>query len=162
MSVHLKSSQLSQAVSSSSERTPVLPSRCSTPPVTTEKPRPGQLPQRRLHRTRHPHQRVPVRRRDPQIHPRVLQWADVTRRDGAPAGIHYWNRLDSGLEIDLTRDQFRNGEQLGGPSTQQPLRVATARMAARYDLYAARARDRLGCHIPRGIPTAGTQNTTSA
>jgi hypothetical protein len=28
---------------------------------------------------------------------------------------HMWNRLPSGLEIDLTRDQFNGGEVLGEP-----------------------------------------------
>lgn len=83
----------------------------------------------------------------------VLLWAEVTLRNGTPNGIHYWNRLDIGLEVDITRDQFRNGEKLGHPSIEEPRRLPTARMATRYDLYAARVRDRLGCHVPRGIPT---------
>ena len=29
---------------------------------------------------------------------------------------HMWNRLPSGLEIDLTRDQFKGGEVLGEPA----------------------------------------------
>ncbi|WP_433075981.1 YunG family protein [Dactylosporangium sp. CA-052675] len=29
---------------------------------------------------------------------------------GEPAGVHYWNRLPDGTELDLTRDQFRPGE----------------------------------------------------
>ena len=28
---------------------------------------------------------------------------------------HMWNRLDSGIELDLTRDQFRRGEVIGEP-----------------------------------------------
>jgi hypothetical protein len=83
----------------------------------------------------------------------VLLRADVTLRDGTSNGIHYWNRLDNGLEIDLTRDQFRNGEHLGRPSVAKPVRLPTARMATRYDLYAARVRHRLGSDVPRGIPT---------
>ena len=30
-----------------------------------------------------------------------------------------WNRLPGGMEIDLTRDQFRNGEVIGEPSVRQ-------------------------------------------
>ncbi|MGC7095319.1 YunG family protein [Amycolatopsis lurida] len=82
----------------------------------------------------------------------VLLWADVFRRDGRPDGLHYWNRLPSGLEIDLTRDQFRDGEYFGSSSVQQPIRVASARMATRYDLYARRVRVHLGGSIPEGIP----------
>ncbi|TLW93159.1 hypothetical protein FFT09_06970 [Saccharomonospora piscinae] len=91
----------------------------------------------------------------------VLLCAGVTLRDGTPNGMHYWNRLDNGLEIDITRDQFRDGEKLGHPSTETPRRLPTARMATRYDLYAARVRDRLGCYVPRGISGHDTQSGTS-
>jgi hypothetical protein len=30
--------------------------------------------------------------------------------DGVVDGVHYWNRLSSGLHLDLTRDQFTVGE----------------------------------------------------
>ncbi len=30
-----------------------------------------------------------------------------------------WNRLPGGLEVDLTRDQFRNGEVVGEPTARQ-------------------------------------------
>ncbi|HJP73819.1 MAG TPA: hypothetical protein VJ914_06105 [Pseudonocardiaceae bacterium] len=30
--------------------------------------------------------------------------------DGAQRGHHWWNRLASGIELDLTREQFRRGE----------------------------------------------------
>jgi hypothetical protein len=33
--------------------------------------------------------------------------------DGEKIMAHTWNRLASGVEVDLTRDQFRNGEVLG-------------------------------------------------
>jgi hypothetical protein len=29
---------------------------------------------------------------------------------------HMWNRLPSGIEVDLTRDQFKRGEVLGEPT----------------------------------------------
>ncbi len=44
-----------------------------------------------------------------------LLGAEVTMPDGLPQGHHYWNLLDSGLEIDLTLDQFQNGEIVGPP-----------------------------------------------
>ncbi|MFD7977035.1 hypothetical protein [Streptomyces sp. NPDC059071] len=31
-------------------------------------------------------------------------------RDGAQRGYHWWNRLPSGIELDLTREQFRDGQ----------------------------------------------------
>jgi hypothetical protein len=82
----------------------------------------------------------------------VLLWSEVFRRDGQRDGLHYWNRLPSGIEVDLTRDQFRAGEQFGLASVQEPIRLPTARMATRYDLFAARVRARLGGPLPEGIP----------
>lgn len=46
--------------------------------------------------------------------------ADVYR-NGNAVERHAWNRLPSGLEIDLTREQFRNGETLGPPNVTEPL-----------------------------------------
>jgi hypothetical protein len=44
--------------------------------------------------------------------------ADVFR-NGQRAEAHMWNRLPGGMEVDLTRDQFRNGEVIGEPSVRQ-------------------------------------------
>lgn len=44
-----------------------------------------------------------------------LLGAQVTFADGSPQGHHYWNVLASGLEIDLTIDQFQDGEIVGSP-----------------------------------------------
>jgi hypothetical protein len=62
--------------------------------------------------------------------------ARVTRRDGSDGGHHYWNRLRGGLELDLTLEQFRDGERLGPPDVvatlpapgQGRLAVQTARL----------------------------------
>jgi hypothetical protein len=43
-----------------------------------------------------------------------LLGADVYR-DGERIEGHMWNRLPSGVEVDLTREQFRRGEVLGDP-----------------------------------------------
>ena len=48
--------------------------------------------------------------------------------DGQHRGFHGWNRLAAGIEIDLTRDQFRADESVGEPQTiarpaEKPLRV---------------------------------------
>jgi hypothetical protein len=40
-------------------------------------------------------------------------------RDGVQIEWHMWNRLPGGVEVDLTRDQFRNGEAIGEPSVRQ-------------------------------------------
>jgi hypothetical protein len=38
--------------------------------------------------------------------------AEVSR-DGDPVGVHYWNRLPDGREVDVTRGQFLPSETLG-------------------------------------------------
>jgi hypothetical protein len=43
-----------------------------------------------------------------------LLGADVYR-DGERIEGHMWNRLSSGIEVDLTRDQFKRGEVIGDP-----------------------------------------------
>ncbi|BBA95704.1 hypothetical protein RVR_671 [Actinacidiphila reveromycinica] len=35
--------------------------------------------------------------------------------DGVQRGHHWWNRLCSGVELDLTREQFRRGQTVGAP-----------------------------------------------
>jgi hypothetical protein len=45
--------------------------------------------------------------------------AEVRPAAGAPTERHAWNRLPSGLEIDLTWDQFRAGETLGPPAVHE-------------------------------------------
>jgi len=44
--------------------------------------------------------------------------ADVFR-GGERVEAHMWNRLPGGLEVDLTREQFENGEVIGEPSVRQ-------------------------------------------
>jgi len=39
-------------------------------------------------------------------------------QDGERVESHMWNRLPGGLELDLTREQFRNGEVIGEPSVR--------------------------------------------
>jgi hypothetical protein len=36
--------------------------------------------------------------------------ASVLHSDGSHQGYHYWNRLGTDCEVDLTREQFTNGE----------------------------------------------------
>lgn len=74
--------------------------------------------------------------------------ADVFR-DGERVEAHMWNRLPGGLELDLTREQFRGGEVIGRPSVRR--RPATFdRDHPRYHRYeaylvlAGRVRARLG------------------
>lgn len=41
---------------------------------------------------------------------------------GERTGVHYWNRFGAGLEVDLTREQFRQEESVvGGQVVQRPV-----------------------------------------
>src|ERR1700710_337662 len=48
-----------------------------------------------------------------------LLLADVAHADGTRQGVHYWNRLPDGTELDLTREQFVTGEVIGEPRVVQ-------------------------------------------
>ena len=63
-------------------------------------------------------------------------------RDGKRVDRHAWNRLPSGLTVDLTREQFRDGEQFGEPRVEEP--VFTHRNPERFATLRARVRARLG------------------
>jgi hypothetical protein len=39
--------------------------------------------------------------------------------DGERLEGHMWNRLPGGMELDLTREQFKNGEVIGEPSVRK-------------------------------------------
>lgn len=45
-----------------------------------------------------------------------LVLAEVRLPDGTTDGVHYWNRLPDGTEIDLTREQFVDDEELVAPA----------------------------------------------
>jgi hypothetical protein len=61
--------------------------------------------------------------------------------DGVRIDRHVWNVLPSGLAVDLSRDQFRNGERFEAP---EPLtETAVPGTDERYELLAASVRERL-------------------
>jgi hypothetical protein len=65
-------------------------------------------------------------------------------RDGVPTVEHHaWNRLASGVEIDLTREQFQNGETLGAAEIREPRARTDGR--DRYQLL----RDAVVSRLPR-------------
>jgi hypothetical protein len=41
--------------------------------------------------------------------------AEVVRSDGSRQGVHYWNLLPDGIELDLTREQFADDEVIQKP-----------------------------------------------
>jgi hypothetical protein len=62
--------------------------------------------------------------------------------DGQRVDRHAWNQLASGLVLDLTREQFRDGERLEEPAVDDVVRID--RSSERYELLAARVRATLG------------------
>ena len=63
-----------------------------------------------------------------------LLLAEVSCADGSRQGVHYWNRLPSGEQVDLTRTQFDAGERIGSPRVQRrPPGLASTRLAVQYD-----------------------------
>jgi len=63
-------------------------------------------------------------------------------RDGRRVDRHAWNRLPSGLALDLTREQFRNGEHFGEPRVEEP--VFTHRNPERFATLRGRVLGQLG------------------
>lgn len=62
-------------------------------------------------------------------------------RDGRRTERHAWNRLPSGIAVDLTREQFSAGELLEEPAVGEPMVAAHNR--ERFELFAQRVRDSL-------------------
>ncbi len=67
-------------------------------------------------------------------------------RDGRRVERHAWNRLPSGLTVDLTRSQFRNGEQFDAPRLGDP--TVRTRAPERYSRFAERVYETLGWRPP--------------
>jgi hypothetical protein len=70
--------------------------------------------------------------------------------DGERIERHMWNRLVSGIDVDLTRDQFRRGEVIGEPTVARRTPAIADPAHPRYHRYEAylvlsdRVRARLG------------------
>ena len=62
--------------------------------------------------------------------------------DGRRVERHAWNRLPSGLTLDLARDQLRPDQELGRPSVEEPMLLGNARQ--RHALLADRVAEALG------------------
>jgi hypothetical protein len=73
--------------------------------------------------------------------------ADVFR-NGERVEAHMWNRFPGGVEVDLTRDQFKNGEVIGEPSVRQrPARFDPGTTVIRRTSF-SRAASRSACRSP--------------
>ena len=64
--------------------------------------------------------------------------------DGVQHGFHWWNRLYSGIEIDLTREQFRLGQTVSAARVVERPPGRPKRRATAYDLLRQRVLSRLG------------------
>jgi hypothetical protein len=79
-----------------------------------------------------------------------LLTAEVHHADGSRQGHHYWNRLAGGVEVDLTREQFRDGETIGPARVlARPPDLSDARVRVEYETLAAAVRRALGPRAPR-------------
>jgi hypothetical protein len=63
----------------------------------------------------------------------ALLLAEVRNADGSRQGVHYWNRLAGGLEVDLTREQFTPTEVVQAPEVvDRPPDTTRGRLAGQY------------------------------
>ena len=61
-----------------------------------------------------------------------LLLAEVLRTDGSRQGVHWWNRLPGGRELDLTREQFAPHELVQEPRVVDRPPGAPRRCAEQY------------------------------
>ncbi|MEU5839107.1 hypothetical protein ABZ820_36340 [Streptomyces diacarni] len=66
------------------------------------------------------------------------------RQGSDPRGYHWWNQLPSGVELDLTREQFQQGEVITAPRVVARPQGPLARRWEEYLLLRARVAKRLG------------------
>jgi hypothetical protein len=64
--------------------------------------------------------------------------------DGVRHGFHWWNRLHTGIEIDLTREQFRRGQVVTAPRAVRRPAGRPVRRHREYELLRERVAARLG------------------
>jgi hypothetical protein len=75
--------------------------------------------------------------------------ATVDHADGSRQGMHYWNLLSCGLQIDLTREQFTAGERVGEPESVQIPAGQSGRLQTQQSLLRQRVYDVLGLATSR-------------
>ncbi|MGW4381437.1 YunG family protein [Kitasatospora sp. NPDC004531] len=73
----------------------------------------------------------------------VLMVGEV-HHGGQRRGFHWWNRLPSGTELDLTLEQFRDGQEVTAPRTVERPPGPTPRRWAEYLLLRQRVAEHLG------------------
>ncbi|MEV8315926.1 hypothetical protein AB0Q95_17310 [Streptomyces sp. NPDC059900] len=63
-----------------------------------------------------------------------LLCGEVWSVDGEQQGFHWWNRLASGVELDLTYEQFRLGQRVTAPRSVERPPGRLPRRQAEYEL----------------------------
>jgi len=81
-----------------------------------------------------------------------LLLAEVTRDDGSRQGVHYWNRLPDGTQVDLTREQFLPHEHVGQARAVPRPPGPPLRCAEQYARLRARVLQGLPCAADRPCP----------
>jgi uncharacterized protein (DUF952 family) len=77
-----------------------------------------------------------------------LLLAEVHFRDGSRQGLHYWNRLGGGVELDLTRAQFAPDEAVQAPEpVERPTDLSRGRLYPQYQALSRVVRAGLGGEI---------------
>jgi uncharacterized protein (DUF952 family) len=77
-----------------------------------------------------------------------LLLAEVHYPDGSRQGVHYWNRLGGGVEVDLTRDQFAAGEVVQAPEpVARPADLSPGRLYPQYQALSRAVRAGVGGHV---------------
>jgi hypothetical protein len=62
-----------------------------------------------------------------------LLLAEVRKADGSRQGVHYWNRLPDGTQLDLTREQFTASETVHAPDVvPRPADLTAGRLFPQY------------------------------
>jgi hypothetical protein len=69
--------------------------------------------------------------------------AEVNHADGSPQGFHYWNRF-IGVDVDLTRRQFKSGEVVQQPHLIERLPSVPWLAHEQYLIFRDRVRAALG------------------
>ena len=80
--------------------------------------------------------------------------AEVRHADGSPQGFHYWNRF-AGVDVDLTRRQFVDGEVVLDPHLIDRLPSAPWLAQDQYVVFRDRVRAALDAHTSGEEPTSG-------
>jgi hypothetical protein len=73
-----------------------------------------------------------------------LMLGEVYAADGSRQGFHYWNVLASGVEIDLTFEQFRQGQRVTGARVVKRPPGPLPRRGEEYELLRERVAAKLG------------------